>query len=140
MGWDYEAFTKATKADIREHGRPTSGWMAGGPFMVLTTTGAKTGQPREAVVTFTRDGDAYVVCGSKSGATTDPFWYRNLVANPTVTVEAEGRKFEARADVAQGADRDALWAHHVAERPEFADYPAKTAGRVMPMIRLTPVE
>ena len=140
MGWDYEAFTKALKADIREHGKVTSGPMAGRPLMVLTTTGAKTGQARESVVTFTRDGDAYVVCGSNSGTPEDPFWFGNLVANPTVTVEAEGRKVEARADIAQGADRDRLWEHHVAERPEFADYPAKSGGRVMPMARLTPVD
>ena len=136
--FDYEAFTRALIADIREHGKPTSGPMAGRPLMVLTTTGAKTGQPRVAVVTFTRDGDAYVVAGSKSGAPTDPLWFTNLRANPLVKVEADGKSFDARATVAEGADRDDLWARHVAARPEFADYPEKS-GRVIPMARLTPV-
>jgi hypothetical protein len=40
--------------------------------------------------------------------------------------------------VARGADRDQLWARHVAERPEFADYPEKS-GRVIPMARITPI-
>ena len=134
--WDPEAFTRALIADVRENGRPTSGPMAGRPLMVLTTTGAKTGEPRTVVVTFTRDGDAYVVAGSKSGAPTDPYWFRNLRSNPQVKVEADRQAFEARATEVEGADREQLWERHVAERPEFADYPEK-AGRVIPMARLT---
>jgi len=134
--WDPEAFTRALIADVRENGRPTSGPMAGRPLMVLTTTGAKTGEPRTVVVTFTRDGDAYVVAGSKSGAPTDPYWFRNLRSNPVVRVEADRQAFEARATEVEGADREQLWERHVAERPEFADYPEK-AGRVIPMARLT---
>ena len=136
--WDPEAFTRALIADVRENGRPTSGPMAGRPLMVLTTTGAKTGEPRTVVVTFTRDGDAYVVAGSKSGAPTDPYWFRNLRSNPLVKVEADRQAFEARATEVEGADREQLWERHVAERPEFAEYPEK-AGRVIPMARLTPI-
>ena len=133
--WDPEAFTRALIADVRENGRPTSGPMAGRPLMVLTTTGARTGEPRTVIVTFTRDGDAYVVAGSKSGAPTDPYWFRNLRSNPQVKVEADRQAFEARATEVEGADREQLWERHVAERPEFADYPEK-AGRVIPMARL----
>ena len=138
MGWDPQAFTKALKADLRENGKVTNGPMAGRPLLILTTTGAKSGEPREAVVTFTRDGDAYVVAASKSGAPENPHWFGNLVAHPTVKVEAEGRAFDAQASVTQGADRDLLWDRHVAARPEFGEYPAKTGGRIIPMIRLTP--
>jgi deazaflavin-dependent oxidoreductase (nitroreductase family) len=136
---DREAFTRGLIADLREHGgKVASGPIAGRPLMILTTTGAKTGKPRTVIVTFTRDGDAYVVAGSKSGAPTDPFWFNNLVANPIVRAEAEGKAFDARATVARGADRDQLWARHVAERPEFAGYPEKS-GRVIPMARITPI-
>ena len=138
--WDPVAFTKALIADLREHGgQPSSGPMAGRPLLILTTIGAKTGQERMAVLTYTRDGDAYVVAGSKSGAPTHPFWFGNLVANPVVTLEAEGETLKARATVAEGADRDRLWARHVEARPEFAAYPEKAAGRVIPMVRLTPI-
>ena len=88
---DYADWTKNLIADIRANGRPTSGYFEGRPVMVLTTTGAKSGEPREAVVTFSRDGDDYVVVGSKSGEPEDPAWFTNLVANPVVTVEAEAR-------------------------------------------------
>jgi deazaflavin-dependent oxidoreductase (nitroreductase family) len=136
---DYADWTKNLIADIRANGRPTSGFFQGRPVMVLTTTGSKTGQPREAVVTFSRDGDDYIVVGSKSGEPEDPSWFGNLVANPTVTVEADGRKFQAKATVADGADRDALWDRHLAEHPQFADYPSKTT-RVIPIARLTPLD
>lgn len=138
--WDPAAFTKALVADMREHeGKVTQGPMAGRTLLVLTTTGAKSGQSRAAVVTYTRDGDAYVVAASKSGMPTNPAWFANLVANPTVEIEAEGKVTEANAVVAEGADRDALWDRHVLAHPQFADYPAKTGGRVIPMIRLTPI-
>ena len=125
---DYTDWTKNLIADIRANGRPTSGYFKGRPVMVLTTTGSKSGEPREAVVTFSRDGEAYVVVGSKSGEPDDPAWFTNLVANPVVTVEADGKKFQAKATVAEGADRDALWDRHVAEHPQFAEYPRRPTG------------
>jgi deazaflavin-dependent oxidoreductase (nitroreductase family) len=137
--WDPEAFTRGLIEDMRAHGgKVTSGPMAGQPLLVLTTTGAKTGDPRIAVLTWTRDGDAYVVAGSKAGAPTNPLWLYNLRATPDVTVEAEGRTFKARAKEATGADRDRLWTRHVEALPHFGEYPEKS-GRVIPMVRLTPV-
>jgi deazaflavin-dependent oxidoreductase (nitroreductase family) len=132
---DYEAFTRNMKQDIRDNGHPTSGPMAGRPLMILTTTGARSGQAREALITYTRDGDKYVIAASKSGAPTNPQWYHNIVANPTVTVETEGEKFDARATVTSGDERDRLWNQHATERPEFQEYPKKT-DRVIPMITL----
>ena len=122
---DYADWTKNLVADIRANGRPTSGYFEGKAVMVLTTTGAKSGEPREAVVAFARDGDDYVVVGSKSGEPEDPAWFTNLVANPIVTVETDGERFEARATVAEGTDRDALWDQHVAEHQQFARVPVE---------------
>jgi deazaflavin-dependent oxidoreductase (nitroreductase family) len=127
---DYAAFTRALMSDIREHGRPTQGPMAGRPLMILTTKGAKSGAEREAVVTYTRDGDRYVIAASKSGAPTNPNWYHNLRTNPIATVEAEGETFEARATETQGEERERLWNHHADERPEFRDYPSKTTRKI----------
>jgi deazaflavin-dependent oxidoreductase (nitroreductase family) len=135
---DYAEWTKNLIADIRANGRPTSGFFEGRPVMVLTTTGAKSGAPREAVVSFSRDGDDYVVVGSKSGAPEDPAWFFNLVANPVVTVESDGKTFQATATVAEGTDRDALWDGHVAEHPQFAEYLTKT-DRLIPIARLRPL-
>jgi deazaflavin-dependent oxidoreductase (nitroreductase family) len=135
---DYAEFTKNLIADIRANGRPTSGHFEGRAVMVLTTTGAKSGEPRTAVVSFSRDGDDYIVVGSKSGEPDDPAWFTNLRANPLVTVDADGKTFQARATVAEGADRDKLWDGHVAEHAQFAEYPSKT-DRIIPIARLTPL-
>ncbi len=135
MSTDYEAFQRALVADIREHGRPTAGPMAGRPLMILTTQGARSGAPRTAVVTFSRDGDRYVIAASKGGAPTNPAWYHNLRTNPVASVETGGETFQVRATEATGAERDRLWEQHATERPEFRDYPSKTS-RVIPMLLL----
>ena len=132
---ELDPFTLGLIADLREHGAVTSGPLAGRPLMILRTTGAKTGKPRTAIVTYTRDGDRYVIAGSKSGAPTHPAWYYNLVADPSVTVEAGGETFPARARVAKGDERARLWDRHAAERPEFREYPSMT-DRVIPVIVL----
>jgi deazaflavin-dependent oxidoreductase (nitroreductase family) len=125
-------------ADMRAHGGAvTGGPLAGHPLLIMTSTGAKSGEPRRAILTFSRDGDDYVIAGSAAGAPTDPAWLANVAANPEVTVEAEGRTFKATASVAAGADRDRLWDGHVAVNPHFAAYPEQS-GRVIPMVRLTP--
>ncbi len=137
---DPNAFANGLIADMRAHGGAvTTGPMAGRPILIATTTGAKSGVLRQAIITFSRDGDAYVVAGTDSGADTDPSWIFNMRAHPTVSVEAEGRTFDAVASFAEGADRDRLWDAHVAVLPYFAEYPSKTA-RVIPMVRLTPVD
>jgi len=128
-------FKRALMADIREHGRPTTGPMAGRPVMILHTTGAKSGAERETPVTYSRDGDRYVIAASKGGAPTNPAWYHNLAAHPTATVETERETFHVRASEVSGVERDRLWEQHAAERPEFRDYPTRT-DRVIPVLTL----
>jgi deazaflavin-dependent oxidoreductase (nitroreductase family) len=138
--WDPNAFEDAIIEDMRAHdGAVTTGPLAGDPLLVMTSTGARTGEPRRALLTFTRDGDAYVVAGTAGGSPTEPAWLHNIRANPDVTVEAENRVSRARASRADGADRDRLWERHVDALPKFAAYPEQS-GRVIPMVRLTLVE
>ena len=139
MGTDYAAFTRLLMDDIRSHGGPTTGPMAGRPLMILTTKGARTGNERTAIITYTRDGDRYVIAASKSGAPTNPAWFYNLRADPVVTVETGGETFKARATVTDGEERDRLWDHHATERPEFREYP-KITDRVIPMILLERID
>lgn len=132
----YHDFTTALVADFRAHGgKVTSGPFLGRNLLLLTTTGARSGEPRLAPLVYSRDGDRIVVVASKGGAPTDPAWYRNVVANPIVTVELGGETFQARASIAEGEDRDRLYAAHAAEHPAFKDYEAKTT-RVIPVVRL----
>ena len=134
--WDPETFTKSLIADMRASGgRPASGYFAGKPLLILTSTGAKTGQPRTAVVTYHKEGDGYVVAASKGGDPSNPGWYHNLVAHPDATVEVDNQTFPVRAMEASGPERDRLWDDHVAQLPEFGEYPKKT-DRTIPMILL----
>ena len=126
-------------ATIRSGGEIMSGPLAGKPHLIMTSTGARTGEPREAILAFVRDGEKYVVAGTASGAPKDPAWVRNVIANPVVKVEAQGRMFQARAQVVTDeATYQRLWDAHVASRPDFAAYPPK-AGRKIPVITLEPI-
>jgi deazaflavin-dependent oxidoreductase (nitroreductase family) len=137
--WDPEAWTRNLIADMRAHGgRPSSGPMAGKTLMILTSKGAKSGEDRTAIVTYHRDGDRWVIAASKSGAPTNPAWYYNLVAHPEATVEVDNQVFKVRATEATGEERDRLWNDHVAELPEFGEYP-KITDRVIPMLVLEKV-
>jgi deazaflavin-dependent oxidoreductase (nitroreductase family) len=140
MTSDYEAFTRMIVDDMRAHGgQVTIGPMAGRPLMLLTTKGAKSGQERTSIVTYTRDGDRYVIAASKSGAPTNPAWFYNLKAHANVTVEVGGETFAARANISSGDDRDRLWDQHSTQRAEFREYP-KITDRVIPMILLERID
>lgn len=136
---DANAWDDALIADMRAHGGAvTGGPLAGDSLLIMTSTGAKSGEPRRAILNFSRDGAAYVVAGTAGGSTVDPSWRANVAANPTVSVEAEGRTFRGTATIAQDGDRDRLWARHVEATPRFAAYPEQT-GRVIPMVRIMPI-
>jgi deazaflavin-dependent oxidoreductase (nitroreductase family) len=105
-------------------------------LILLTTTGAKSGQPRTTPLAYSTDGDRLVVAASKGGAPTNPDWYHNLVANPIVTVEMGAETFQARATVvADEAERQRLYAHHAELMPGFAEYTTKTERKI-PIILL----
>ncbi|MGA2512945.1 MAG: nitroreductase family deazaflavin-dependent oxidoreductase [Candidatus Limnocylindrales bacterium] len=132
----FAAMTEALIADFRAHGGAvTSGPFAGRPVLLLTTTGAHSGQPRLAPLVYSRDGEHYVIMASKGGAPTHPAWYHNLVAHPIVTVEVGAEAFKARARVAEGAERNRLFAGHAAMSPAFSDYQKRTS-RVIPVVVL----
>ena len=132
----YVEMTKALIIDFRAHGgEVTSGPFAGKPVLLLTTTGSKSGQPRLAPLIYTPEGDRYVLGASNGGAPTNPAWFANLVAHPVVTVEVGGETFDARATVIEGAERDRLWAMHVAAHPGIDDFD-EWPTRVIPVVVL----
>ena len=132
----FAAMTTLLITDFRANGgKVTSGPFAGRPVLLLTTTGARSGQPRLAPVVYSRDGEHYVIVASKGGAPTHPAWYHNLLANPVVTVEVGRETFDARARVTEGAERDRLFAERAASSPSFAEYQRRTT-RVIPVVVL----
>lgn len=69
------------------------------PILLLTTTGAKSGQRRTTPMMCIPDGDRLLVIASNAGAPRHPDWYRNLVAHPDVAVELGKETFDATAVV-----------------------------------------
>ncbi len=129
-------------AAIIEEFRANAG-KVGGPFervplLLLHTTGAKTGLARINPLAYLPDGDRFVVIASKGGAPSNPDWFRNLVADPNVTVEVDTRTIPARAVVVTGPERDELYARQAERLPAFADYERRTK-RTIPVIVLEPV-
>ena len=132
MSTTYNDFNRNLIKDLRENeGRATSGPFVGRDVLILTTHGAKSGEPRENPLAFSRKGDDLVVVASKGGAPTHPAWYHNLRTNPRVTVEVLGEKFEAEAQPVGDEDEyETLYAAHAAKMPGFNEYRAKTSRRI----------
>src|SRR3979409_1423886 len=83
---DMNAFNRTVIKDFRANRGQLTGPLAGRTLILLTTTGAKSGKERTAVLGFGKDGDRYVVIASGNGAPSHPAWYQNLLAGPIATV------------------------------------------------------
>jgi len=99
-------------------------------MILVTTTGARSGNQRTSPLVHTRDGDRYVIIASYAGAPKDPAWYHNLVANPEVTVEVGTEKFQARASTVEGEERQRLYDAQAALMPNFTEYQEKTTRQI----------
>jgi len=99
-------------------------------MVLLTTRGAKSGKTYVHPLVYTRDGNKYVIIASFAGGPKNPSWFHNLVANPTVTLEIGSEKFQAKASIASGAERERLFNAQAAQMPVFNDYRKKTARQI----------
>ncbi len=115
---------------FRANGGNVGGQFAGVPLLLLTTTGAKSGEPRTRPLAFLSEGGNIYVFAGNRGAPTNPSWYHNLVAHPDVTVELGAEKFEARAIVVDSAEGDRLGGIQVQKLPGLAGLQAKITRKV----------
>jgi deazaflavin-dependent oxidoreductase (nitroreductase family) len=139
MSSTFSDFNRALMTDLRANGgRATSGPFKGRDVLILTTTGAKSGQARETPLAYFPEDGHYLVIGSKGGAPTHPSWYHNLVSNPKVTIEVLGKKIPALAHVTADDERDRLFAKIGAKYPGFLEYQQKTS-RTIPVVVLEPI-
>ena len=114
------------------------GWVAGGmPAIKLYTTGRKSGQERESMLTCpVVHGDTFVIVASRGGDDFHPAWFLNLRDNPTVWVEAKGQpKHQRRARIATPDERNALWPAITANYKGYANYQSRT-DREIPIVFL----
>jgi len=132
---DMDDFNKAVIDEFRANEGKVGGHFEGAPVLLLTATGAKSGQQRTTPVMYLPDGDRMVIFASKAGADTNPGWFHNLVANPSATVEVGGDTVEVQALVTEGEERERLFRTQAELYPQFADYEKKTT-RQIPVVAL----
>jgi deazaflavin-dependent oxidoreductase (nitroreductase family) len=123
-------FNQRVIKEFRANQGKVGGQMAGLPLLLLTTTGAKTGRALIKPLAYTKDGDRIFVIASFAGSPNNPAWFNNLVANPTVTVEVGSERFEARAVVTTGEERQRLFNTQADKIPIFHDYQKKTTRQI----------
>ena len=125
--------------EFRENKGVVGGRFTGHPLLLLHTTGAKSGKERVNPVAAFRNDERLYIIASKGGASSNPDWYYNIVANPIVEVEYSTDKFKAEATVAEEPERTELYEKAVSEFPGFGNYEEKT-DRVIPVITLSEIE
>jgi deazaflavin-dependent oxidoreductase (nitroreductase family) len=132
------AFNKGVIDDFRANEGKVSGQFANANLLLLTTTGAKSGQSRVSPLAYFRIDGKLIIIGSFAGAPFNPAWVHNLRANPRAQVEVGTDSFDVTARELPTAERDALFEKIAAAAPGFGEYQSKTS-RVIPLFELQPV-
>ncbi|MGH3523298.1 MAG: nitroreductase family deazaflavin-dependent oxidoreductase [Mycobacterium sp.] len=106
---------------------------------LVTSTGAKSGQPRTHPLALLDDSDGLLAIGSNYGRATHPAWSANLLAHPECTVEFMGPPKGYRAELLTGDARAAAWATAVDFYAGYESYRTSCAPREIRVFRLRPV-
>lgn len=134
-----EAFNDGVIAEFRANQGRVGGPFEGATLLLLTTTGAKSGQSRLTPLVYLDIDGRIIIVGSKAGSDTNPHWVHNLRAHPQARIEigSDGGidTHDVTARELPPADRDAVFAKVVAAAPGFGDYQANTR-RVIPLFEL----
>jgi deazaflavin-dependent oxidoreductase (nitroreductase family) len=123
--------------EFRANDGKVGGPFEGAPVLLLTSTGAKSGERRTTPVVYQPDGDRMVIFASKAGAPENPAWFHNLRANPSATVEVGSDTVDVQAVITEGDERERLFSKQKQLMPQFADYEQKTT-RQIPVVALQP--
>jgi deazaflavin-dependent oxidoreductase (nitroreductase family) len=108
----------------------------GDNLLLLTTTGAKSGQKRLSPLAYLAFDGRTIIFGSYGGAPKDPAWVHNLRANPKGRIEVGAEAYDVVARELPTTERDEVIPALLAIAPVFADYQSKTS-RIIPLFELT---
>jgi deazaflavin-dependent oxidoreductase (nitroreductase family) len=129
------AFNQYITDEFRANEGKVGGAFENSDLLLLTTTGAKSGQQRVSPLAYFRVDGKLIIIGSFAGAPTNPAWVHNLRANTQARVEVGTDAFAVTARELPPAERDELFAQVAAASPGFAEYQAKTS-RIIPLFEL----
>jgi len=131
------AFNQQVIADFRANDgvMPEGSPFHNNPTLLMTMTGAKSGRTLTTPLTYVADGDAIIVMASAGGSPKAPAWAFNLRANPNITLEIPGEKFNAIAEETAGDERTRVFELMTAQLPRFAEYQT-SVERTIPLFRL----
>lgn len=131
------SFNQTVADEFRANDGKVGGQFEGADLLLLTTTGAKSGQSRVAPLAYFRIDGKLIIIGSFAGADVDPAWVHNLRANPSAEVEIGNDSSDVTARELPSAEREELFSKITAAAPGFAEHQAKTT-RVIPVFELQP--
>jgi deazaflavin-dependent oxidoreductase (nitroreductase family) len=132
---DFKAFNTNVVDEFRANGGKVGGPFEGMTLLLLTTTGAKSGQPRLSPLAYLTIDGKIIIIGSKGGADTHPDWVHNLRANSRAHIDLGTEDYDVVARELPVGERDEVFAKVVAAAPGFGDYQVKTS-RVIPLFEL----
>ncbi len=105
-------------------------FLRGAEVGILTTTGRKSGEPRDSPLLFLQEGRRIVLVASQGGRATNPMWYLNLQANPKITFQTKKETLALTARDATDVERDDYWPKLDAMYPDFANYRSYTERKI----------
>lgn len=130
--------------------KPILGWtggrhslsslISGIETVTLTTTGAKSGLPRNTTLFPFWDGDRAILIASNFGQKNHPAWHYNMKASPQVSLTRNGQSHQYRASPAQGEQRERYYQLAVQSYPGYAAYRQRASHREIVVWVLVPEE
>ena len=135
--FDFVTMNRDVIQEFRANNGKVGGVFADQPLLILHHVGAKTGIERLSPLAMLVEDGRIFIFASKGGAATHPDWYRNVLANPQVTVELGTDTFTATATVITGEERDEVYAKQSALPPQFEEY-QRSSTRLIPVVELIP--
>jgi deazaflavin-dependent oxidoreductase (nitroreductase family) len=113
--------------------------LAGMPTVMLTTTGARSGQPRTVPLVGLSTEGGIAIIASNFGQTNHPAWSHNLRAHPEASARLHDRELAVRAVVAEGEQRQQIWNQALALYPGYATYERRASHRDIVVWVLEPI-
>ena len=130
-----KSWVRELTEQILEQGTTEGAEYQGLPVVLFTITGAKSGKKRYVPLMRVEADGKYAMVGSNGAGATNPSWYYNIKANPTVTVQDGTKVLTLQARELDGAEREKWWTLAVESFAQYAEFQSQT-DRQLPVFIL----